>query len=293
MSQDSGMDNQTAVRLKKQLAEEFRRQLTFGAPNNEDEAGLHRLAQRLKRKKVIAKLFLRHPLHAKLYLLFRPDPINPIMGYLGSSNLTMAGLADQGELNIDILDHDATQKLARWFDNRWNDRFCIDISKELIQIIEESWAREDLIPPYHIYIKMAYHLAEEARAGLSEFRIPHELKEHLLELQEAAVRIAAHHVNKRSGVLVGDVVGLGKTLMATALARIFEDDYGIRGRSNAEVVSKLEVGLQELEETRYWFELLAESGIVKPEGLSSLDREADELTAILVTCIKKVKGRSK
>jgi SNF2 family DNA or RNA helicase len=100
--------------------------------------------------------------------------------------------------------------------------------KELIQIILESWAREELIPPYHIYIKMAYHLAEEARAGLSEFRIPRGLQEHLLEFQEAAVRIAAHHVNKRNGVLIGDVVGLGKTLMATALARIFEDDYGMR-----------------------------------------------------------------
>jgi len=75
---------------------------------------------------------------------------------------------------------------------------------------------------------MAYHLAEEARAGLSEFRIPRELQDHLLEFQEAAVRIAAHHVNKRNGVLIGDVVGLGKTLMATALARIFEDDYGMR-----------------------------------------------------------------
>ena len=41
-----------------------------------------------------------------------------------------------------------------------------------MQIIEESWAGEELIPPYHIYIKMAYHLAEEARAGLLEFNIP-------------------------------------------------------------------------------------------------------------------------
>jgi len=228
MSQRQGMDNQTAIRIKKRLAEEFRRQLTLGAPNNEDEAGLRKLASRLKEKKVVVKLFLRHPLHAKLYLLFRTDPINPIIGYLGSSNLTMAGLAGQGELNIDVLDNDAAQKLAHWFDTRWNDRFCIDISKELIQIVEESWAREDLIPPYHIYIKMAYHLAEEARAGLSEFSIPRELQDHLLEFQEAAVRIAAHHVNKRNGVLIGDVVGLGKTLMATALARIFEDDYGMR-----------------------------------------------------------------
>jgi len=223
-----GIDNQTAIRLKKRMAEEFRRQLLFGAPNNEDEAGLRKLAHRLREKKVVVKLFLRHQLHAKLYLLFRPDPINPIVGYLGSSNLTMAGLAGQGELNIDVLDHDATRKLAHWFEERWDDPFCIDISKELIQIIEESWAREELVPPYHVYIKMAYHLAEEARAGLSEFHIPREFENRLFEFQEAAVRIAAHHVNKRNGVLIGDVVGLGKTLMATALARIFEDDYGMR-----------------------------------------------------------------
>lgn len=221
------IDQQTALRIKKKLAEEFREQLTYGIPTNEDEAGLRRLAAQIKAKKVVVKLFLRHQLHAKLYLLFRPDPVNPTIGYLGSSNLTFAGLAQQGELNIDVLDHDASLKLTKWFEDRWNDRWCLDISDELVTIIEESWAREDLIPPYYIYIKMAYHLAQEARAGLSEFRIPHDFGKRLFEFQTAAVKIAAHHLNKRGGVLLGDVVGLGKTLMATALARIFEDDFGL------------------------------------------------------------------
>ena len=114
------IDNRTALRIKKRLAEEFREQLTIGAPTNEDEDGLRRLAAQIKAKKVIVKLFLRHPLHAKLYLLFRPDPVNPAAGYLGSSNLTFAGLSKQGELNVDVLDHDACRKLARWFEDRWN-----------------------------------------------------------------------------------------------------------------------------------------------------------------------------
>ena len=105
----------------------------------------------------------------------------PTVGYLGSSNLTLSGLSQQGELNVDVLDSDACEKLEDWFEDRWNDRWCIDISKELVEIIEQSWAREALIPPYHIYVKMAYHLSQEARAGLTEFQIPREFRDKLFE----------------------------------------------------------------------------------------------------------------
>ena len=217
------IDNKAAMQIKKKLAEELREQLLIGTPTNEDELSLRRLANQIKAKKVVIKLFLRYPLHAKLYLLHRQDVNNPITGFIGSSNLTLAGLAKQGELNIDVLDHDACEKLVKWFEDRWNDDRCIDISNELIQIIETSWAREELIPPYYIYLKMAYHLSQEVQAGLSEFQIPRDFGNKLFAFQTAAVKIAAHHVNKRNGVIIGDVVGLGKTLMATALARIFED----------------------------------------------------------------------
>ncbi len=221
------IDQQTVVRLKKRMAEEFRSQLMLGAPSNEDEKGLRRLSAQLRATKVIVKLYLRHKLHAKLYLLYRRDPNNPVIGFLGSSNLTFAGLSQQGELNVDVLDHDACRKLEKWFNDRWNDRWCLDISDELATIIDESWAREEMLRPYYIYLKMAYHLSEEARTGLLEFRIPRDFSNRLFEYQSAAVRIAAHHLNKRGGVLIGDVVGLGKTLMATALARIFQDDQGM------------------------------------------------------------------
>ena len=79
----SGMDNQTAHRLRVQLAEQLRQQLTVGAPSNADERTLRQLAEQLRAKKVVVKLFLRHPLHAKLYLLFRDDPNSPIVGFPG------------------------------------------------------------------------------------------------------------------------------------------------------------------------------------------------------------------
>jgi four helix bundle protein len=62
-----------------------------------------------------------------------------------------------------------------------------------------------------------------------------------------------------------------------------------RARSTAEFVSRIEGGLQEVEETRYWLELLRDAGIVPWNRLAPLDTEANELTAILVTIAKRTK----
>ncbi len=221
------IDQSTVMTLRKSLAQQFKDQLTIGIPTEADEIGLRKLSSQIKSKKVIVKLFLRHALHAKLYLLFRDDKISPVIGYVGSSNLTLAGLKNQGELNVDVIEQDAAQKLSKWFNDRWEDRWCIDISEELTQIIDESWATEEVRLPYHVYLKMAYHLSREAIAGISEFKIPSIFQKELLEFQQKAVQIAAHHLNneKRGGVLIGDVVGFGKTFTATALAKIFEEDF--------------------------------------------------------------------
>lgn len=219
------IDQSEAVKLKKQLAQEFKDQLTIGTPSEADERALRKLSQQLKDKKVVVKLHLRYTLHAKLYLAYSEDKRVPIIGFLGSSNLTFAGLANQGELNIDVMDQDAAKKLANWFDDRWEDRWSIDITKELIEIIDNSWASDKLNLPYHIYLKMAYHLSREARAGINEFKLPKIFQKELLEFQQKAVLVAAHHLHKREGVIIGDVVGLGKTITATALAKMFEDDF--------------------------------------------------------------------
>ena len=64
-----------------------------------------------------------------------------------------------------------------------------------------------------------------------------------------------------------------------------------RAKSNADFISKIEGALQELEETAYWLELLSDGGVVSTKRLGSLRLEAEELTKILVTVVKKVKGR--
>jgi len=64
-----------------------------------------------------------------------------------------------------------------------------------------------------------------------------------------------------------------------------------RAKSDADFINKVEGSLQELDETGYWLELLKDSGIFPAEKLESLLKETDELTAIFVTIVKKVKSK--
>jgi hypothetical protein len=79
--------------------------------------------------------------------------------------------------------------------------------------------------PFHIYLKIAYHLSREARAGINEFIAFQSFPKRTYLSFNKQRLVAAHHLHKRDGVVIGDVVGLGKTITACALAKMFEDDF--------------------------------------------------------------------
>jgi four helix bundle protein len=66
-----------------------------------------------------------------------------------------------------------------------------------------------------------------------------------------------------------------------------------QAKSDADFISKLEGSLQELEETAYWFEILHDIEIIPPDRLAPLRHETNELIAIFVTIVRKVKDRSR
>ncbi len=138
---DEAPDQGAALRLKKQIADEFRQQLMVGAPNNQDEAGLQRLSAQLKAKQVVVKLFLHHHLHAKLYLLHRQDAINPTVGFLGSSNLTFAGLSKQGELMTDMQENSYDRRMRFGHDSLTVQHIFPKRSKPIIDEIDRVLAK--------------------------------------------------------------------------------------------------------------------------------------------------------
>lgn len=88
---------------------------------------------------------------------------------------------------------------------------------------------------------------------------------------------------------VAQVMGKQILRSGTSVGAHYREAY--RSRSDAEFISKIEGGLQELEETVYWMELLIESDTVPATKLNSLMQEASELTAIFVSSVKSAKQR--
>ena len=113
---------------------------------------------------------------------------------------------------MDVPDTDASAKLAAWFEDRWEDPFSVDVTGDLLGLLDECWARPRPPEPYLVYLKMAYHLSQEARDGLITYGLPADLRATLLEHQAVAAQFAAGALDRLGGMMIGDVVGLGKTL---------------------------------------------------------------------------------
>jgi superfamily II DNA or RNA helicase len=220
-------DRERALARRDQLVAHLRNQLMRGLATTEGQATLQTLKRQLREGVVAMKVFTEKPLHGKTYIFHAPNKKHGSRwAYVGSSNLTGAGLHRNLELNIDVQDSDATNKLATWFDERWTDRFSLDITAEIIDLIEQSWADESQPTPFEVYLKVCHSLSQDARDGMG-YVLPKSMSDLLLDYQESAVRTLSRRIVRRGGTMLGDVVGLGKTLTAVATALMLQaaEDY--------------------------------------------------------------------
>ena len=109
---------------------ELRKDLLRGIPSDTDT--LKSMAASLRERKLIVKISRRRQ-HSKLYLLYDSD--RPVIGFLGSSNLTRSGLTSAGESNLALNSSDLpryTAQFAEW----WKDPSNIDFTDRLAALIE-------------------------------------------------------------------------------------------------------------------------------------------------------------
>jgi len=84
---------------------------------------------------------------------------------------------------------------------------------------------------------------------------------------------------------------LGKQVLRSGTSVGAQYREAQRAKSDADFINKIEGSLQELEETAYWLELIEEAGIISEDKLALLLKETNELTAIFVSIVRKVKTK--
>lgn len=119
-------------------------------------------------------------------------------------------------------------------------------------------------------------------------RMKAEMKDLKTRTKEYALRIIRLYTALPQSI---EAQVIGKQLLRSGTSVGAHYREGMRARSDAEFISKIEGGLQELEESLYWMELLVEAKIISEQKLSELMNEAGELTAILITCAKNARNK--
>ncbi len=171
--------------------------------------------------------------HGKFYIFhykedFSQGGLQKGVVITGSSNLTYSGLKGQGEEN-DILreTHYYEQKLSR-FNELWENSDNIVIadqknSDEFLDKIKERIWLYAKPSPFHLYLRV---LDEYFRIGdVEKMKTPSEItdnKYHSLRYQVDAINLGIDRINKFGGVIIADVVGLGKSIIASAIAHNLE-----------------------------------------------------------------------
>ncbi len=118
-----------------------------------------------------------------------------------------------------------------------------------------------------------------------ERREPVDLRERTKGLALRVIRLAA----SLPGRGAGEVIGKQILRSGTSVGAHYREAH--RAKSGPDFINKMQGALQELDETAYWLELLEESKVMPAEKLGDLRAEVEELIAIFVTIVKKVKAR--
>lgn len=182
------------------------------------ERGVSKFIEWIRCGKLEIKVYPSQNIHAKVYIATFKDGDRDVGRVItGSSNLTQSGLVDNLEFNVE-LKNSADHTFARnKFEDLWAD--AVDISEKYIETIEtKTWLNSD-IKPYDLYLKLLYeYFKDELNQSDEVFAsyVPENFMK--LEYQEQAVLNAKKILQEYGGVFISDVVGLGKTYIATLLA---------------------------------------------------------------------------
>jgi superfamily II DNA or RNA helicase len=167
--------------------------------------------------------------HGKMYIVHNKPELSqngdyPGTIFMGSSNFTFQGLLNQGELNDCYREKERYEAYLRKFEALWLDSENIDIAtlenkEDLLKQLKRDLWIHSCPSPYAVYIRVLHELfGQESVEGL---RPPAKITNDRyvdLEYQIDAIKSVLDKLERYDGVVLSDVVGLGKSIIASAAA---------------------------------------------------------------------------
>lgn len=219
--------------VKQDCLRQIRKDIESSNYRKEIEDGMFQMVQDL----IDGKLELRaHPskkIHAKIYVLY-PDDFNQYtqgMAITGSSNLSGNGLGiteeRQYEFNVKMTQHEDVQFAKDEFEQLWEEaKGCEITADDLKTSIDRTYLKGD-VSPYDLYIKMLMEYFSD-RILETDNDDPFDMPEGYTkyDYQMDAVIEGYQKLIRYDGFFLADVVGLGKTVIATMIAKKFLIENG-------------------------------------------------------------------
>ena len=226
--------------VKADCLQQIRRDIEQSGYKREIEDGIFQMVTDL----VDGKLELRaHPskkIHAKIYVLY-PDDFNQYtqgIAITGSSNLSGNGLGitedKQYEFNVKMSQYEDVKFAKDEFEELWKEAEGCEITAEDLKInIERTYLKGD-ISPYDLYIKMLIEYFSDRVMDADDenpLNVPENYTKY--DYQMDAVVEGYQNLLRYDGFFLADVVGLGKTVIATMIAKKFLQE---NGRDNTKIL---------------------------------------------------------
>jgi len=221
----------SAGKMAQETAGNLRNSVELMDQTDEAQALIAGLIQMIREKRLKVRVYTKGRLHAKAYICDYGKVFDPVgqeiarhekgIAVVGSSNLTLAGLTHNTELNVIVQGNQNHQELVRWFDDLWKE--AQEFDETLMLELRESWAAAQ-VRPYDIYMKTLFALVKDRLEGEEEQELlwDDDIFRKLAEFQKVAFKQAITMIKDYGGAFVSDVVGLGKSYIGAAIVKHFE-----------------------------------------------------------------------
>ncbi len=218
-SQQGLLFDSNAERAQDEFFLEVKKSIQEAEYDKDVENGMLQLISDIVSGKVKIKVHPKQNIHAKIYIFREKEKHDHGYGSVitGSSNLTDAGLSRNFEFNVELRENTDIDFATETFNKLWDE--SVPIAEEYIEKLKKETYLNDTYTPYEVYLKF---LVEYFGRSIdfdpnSITDLPKGFKR--LSYQIDAVNDGFAKMMKHNGFILADVVGLGKTIVATIIAK--------------------------------------------------------------------------